>query len=86
VIKLYSDHDKSLGNRDNCSMRNAFLPIVQQRIHGGRDGKGRYHTESVIRILVGRSKNRKKIMKYIKGVKYVDYSWNETAQDRVQLF
>jgi len=86
VIKLYSDHDKSLGNRDNCSMRIAFLPIVQQRIHGGRDGKGRYHTESIIRILVGRSKNRKKMMMYIKDVEYVDISWNEIAQDRVQLF
>ena len=64
MIKLYSDHDKSLGNRDNCSMRTAFLPLVQQSIQEGRDGKGRHHTESVTRILVGRSKNRKKIMMY----------------------
>jgi len=74
MIKLYSDDDKSLGNRDNCSMRIAFLPIVQQRIQGGRDGKGRYHTESVIQILVGRSKTRKKIMMYIKDVEYVGFS------------
>jgi hypothetical protein len=39
MIKLYSDHDKSLGSRDNCSMRTAFLPIIQQRIQGGKDGK-----------------------------------------------
>jgi len=86
VIKLYSDHDKSLGCRDNRSTRTAFLPIIQQRIKGGRDGKGRYHTEKVIWILVGRRKNRNKIMMYIEDVEYVDFSWTETAQVRVQLF
>lgn len=85
MIKLYPGHDKLLGSRDNCSTRTAFLPIIQQRIQGGRDGKGRYHTEKVIRILVGRSKNRK-IMMYTEDVEYVDFSWTETAQDRVQLF
>lgn len=86
MIKFYSDHDKSPGSRDNCSTRTAFVPIIRQRIQGGRDGKGRYHNEKVIRILVGRSKNRKKIMMHIKDVEYVDFRWTETAQDRVQLF
>jgi hypothetical protein len=43
-------------------------------------------TQKVIRILVGRSKKRKKIMMYIEDAEYVDFSWTETAQDRVQLF
>jgi len=74
VIKLYSDHDKSLGSRDNCSTRTAFLPI-QQRIQGGRVEKAGITLRKWCKFLVGRSKSRKKIMMYIKDVEYVDFNW-----------